>query len=73
MGFLDRLRGKDDTTPAERVGERVASHDEPIEDAIDRVADLADRATEGRHPARMEETAASLKDAAERGGDGPRP
>ena len=73
MGFLDRLRGKDDTTPAERVGEQVAAHDETIEDAIDRVADLADRATDGKHTERIEETAARLKDAAERLGDDQRP
>jgi len=66
MGFLDRLKGKDDAEIVDRAKEQVAEHREDIATAIDRVADLADQATDGKHTDKIQEAAAKLKEAADR-------
>lgn len=69
MGFLERLKGKDSAEVVDRAREQVAEHHEDIGTAIDRVAELADQATDGKHTERIEEAAAKLKEAADRLGE----
>jgi len=69
MGFLERLKGKDSAEVVDRAREQVAEHHEDIGTAIDRVAELADQATDGKHTERIEEAAAKLKEAANRLGE----
>jgi methyl-accepting chemotaxis protein len=66
MGFLDRLKGDGSDRAVEQAKEQAAAHDEDIEQAIDRVADLADQATDGKFTEKIDEAAQKLKDAADR-------
>lgn len=66
MGFLDRFKGKDAEQLVDRAKEEAARHDEDIDAAIDKVADLADKATDGKFTEKIDDAAARLKEAADR-------
>jgi len=72
MGFLDKFKGKDSGELIDRAKATAAGHDEDIEAAIDKVADLADKATDGKFTAKIDDAAAKLKDAADRIDDDPK-
>lgn len=72
MGFLDKFKDKDSAEMIDRAKEEIAKRDEDIEVAIDRVADLADKATDGKHTEKIEQAAEKLKEAADRLDDEPR-
>lgn len=72
MGFLDKFKGKDAEQMVDRVKEEVAQRDEEVDAAIDKVADLADRATDGKLTEKIDDAAAKLKEAAERLDDEPK-
>lgn len=72
MGFLDKFKGKDAEQMVARVKEEVAQRDEEVDAAIDKVADLADRATDGKLTEKIDDAAAKLKEAAERLDDEPK-
>lgn len=66
MGFWDRFKGKDADQLVDRVKDEVAQRDEEVDAAIDKVADLADRATDGKFTEKIDDAAAKLKEAADR-------
>ncbi|GAA3529173.1 hypothetical protein AFL01nite_01520 [Aeromicrobium flavum] len=66
MGLLDRFTGKDTKQIVDRAKEEAAKHDEEIDVAIDKVADLADKATDGKFTEKIDDAAAKLKEAADR-------
>lgn len=76
MGFLDKLtgKGKEASQSAQakagelkdKVGDLAADHNEDIDKAVDKVADLADKVTKGKFTDKIDEAAAKLKDAADK-------
>ena len=56
----------------DRAKATAAGHDEDIDAAIDKVADLADKATDGKFTEKIDDAAAKLKDAADRIDDDPK-
>jgi hypothetical protein len=72
VGFLDKFKGKDAEQMVNRVKDEVAQRDEEVDAAIDKVADLADRATDGKFTEKIDDAAAKLKEAAERLDDEPK-
>ncbi|MET1132489.1 MAG: antitoxin [Aeromicrobium sp.] len=72
MGFLDKFKGKNADEVVDRAKEQAAQHDEDIDAAIDKVADLADKATDGKFTEKIDEAAAKLKEAADQLDDDPK-
>lgn len=69
MGIFDKFRGKNADKVVDTAKDQVAQHGDDINVAIDKVADLADKATGGKHTDKIDEAAAKLKDAAEQADD----
>lgn len=66
MGLLDKFKGKDAEKLIAQAKEQAGQHDEDIDAAIDKVADLADQATDGKFTEKIDDAAAKLKEAADR-------
>lgn len=72
MGFLDKFKGKDAEQLVDRAKEQAAQHDEEIGAAIDKVAKLADQATDGKFTDKIDDAAAKLKEAADQLDENPK-
>ncbi|MRJ77009.1 antitoxin [Aeromicrobium sp. SMF47] len=69
MGFLDKLT-KRAPELREKAADLAATHHDKIEQGIDKAADLADRATKGKHTSKVDGAAAKAKEAADKLGEG---
>ena len=58
MGFLDKFKGR-----SEKIKDLAREHDDKIDDAIDKVADLADDATKHKYSDQIDSAADKAKDA----------
>jgi hypothetical protein len=65
MGFLDKLKNKGPELK-ERAARIAAAQNEKIDQGIDKAADLADKATKGKHADTIDGAADKAKDAAAR-------
>ncbi|RLV55882.1 antitoxin [Aeromicrobium phragmitis] len=63
MGFLDKLTRRGDAK--KRAGQMMQGREDDIDQAVDTVAGLADRATSGKYSSKIDEAAARLKKAAQ--------
>lgn len=64
MGLFDKLKGV-----RSKAAAAVDEHEEKIDDAIDRAADLVDDKTGGKHAEKIDKAAEKAKDAVEKLGD----
>lgn len=81
MGFFDKLtgKGKDASESAQakaselkdKAGDLAAEHNEDIDKAVDKVAELADKVTGGKFSDKIDEAADKLKEAADKLDDKP--
>lgn len=65
MGFLDDIKGKA-ASLRDTARDLVKEHDDKIEGAIDKAADLADDKTGGKHTDRIDKAQAKAKDAVDK-------
>jgi hypothetical protein len=58
MGFLDKFWGR-----SEKLKDLAREHDDKVDDAIDKIADMADDATKGKYSDQIDSAADKAKDA----------
>jgi hypothetical protein len=60
MGFLDKFKGRSDIK--DKVADLARENDDKVDDAIDKIADLADDATKGKYSDQIDSAADKAKD-----------
>lgn len=73
MGFLDKLKKKAPELK-NQAADLAASHNDKIDQGIDKAADLASKTTKGKYDDKIDSAADKAKDAADKlaeGGDKP--
>ena len=58
MGFLDKFKGR-----SEKLKDLARENDDKVDDAIDKIADMADDATKGKYSDQIDSAADKAKDA----------
>ena len=58
MGFLDKFKGR-----SEKLQDLARENDDKVDDAIDKIADMADDATKGKYSDQIDSAAEKAKDA----------
>jgi hypothetical protein len=58
MGFLDKFKGR-----SEKLKDLARENDDKVDDAIDKIADMADDATKGKYSDQIDSAAEKAKDA----------
>lgn len=58
MGFLDKFKGR-----SEKLKDLARENDDKVDDAIDKIADVADDATKGKYSDQIDSAAEKAKDA----------
>lgn len=66
MGIFDKLKGVKADEIVDKAKEQLAGRGEQIDQAIDKVADLADQASDRKFSDKIDSAAEKLKDAADR-------
>jgi hypothetical protein len=61
MGFLDKFKGNSELK--DKVADLARENDDKVDDAIDKVADLADDASKGKYSDQIDSAAEKAKDA----------